>query len=134
MGLRAGLTKQIKFFFGDNDEPKQTKYLKDIPKCHCGIKAKYHAPTKFGHWKFLCQNCSIDIRDHRFKNGFLLVEPVNTLKALEATDLNLIIAGVKRREMECPACETRHPVDEEFTGVIVCKGCSVKLNVESMFK
>lgn len=117
------------------DDPTKVKQVNSLPPCGvCEVgRAIFYAPTKFGTWSYVCRLCSKDVRDARFKQGYLLSTSIAILKAKEEVLFDLVIIGIEPRVVSCPACQSKHNVENKFYGELICY-CSIKLTVKNLYE
>jgi len=117
------------------DDPTQVKHVDNLPSCGvCEVnRAIFYAPTKFDIWAYICRACSKDVRNEKFKQGYILSTAIAAVTAEEEVTFELILTGRKKRVVSCPICCSKHKVENKFYGELECY-CSITLTVGNLYE
>lgn len=119
--------------------PKRKREVESLPLCgsvDCQESAKYYAPSKHGIWVNMCEKCSRVLATGQFHTGYELVEtiPPNIIfDGVEMVPVAVIAMQGKDRIVKCGVCSARQKVDEHFSGVIECIGCTIYVRVMKLY-
>ncbi len=119
--------------------PKGKREVETLPLCGsigCQESAKYYAPSKHGIWVNMCEKCSRELSTGQFHTGFELIETITPniiFDGIELVPVAVIAMHGRDRLVKCGVCSTKHKVDEHFSGVIECRGCTIYVRVMKLY-
>lgn len=122
----------------------KTVYKTLVPTCDfCKkVPAIFDAPTKFGSWAYMCEECSKTQKCSEialFESGYRLkqrnpAEPVKSSEpkmAKEITGMEDMI-NIGDREVGCPDCGCTKSVEPDAGYTFNCEGCGILLKCQEI--